>query len=276
MTRSWCSTLWWTSVTWLSRAPFWSFGSLWQFWRSPTCTCRSLLPARWIAQPLTALELAFHLWLFCSTRPSHKRSHLTRDVRFQWSTPITVPLFHGLTPVLARPRRRYHGNLQLRQCRPPLTHDASYYEALSSADGTTWHDADPCSHLMQAELDSVQSSMLSWQLPAEGERQHGSTMPFLLRRKGPYFFDCEPSSPVASATSELATRTLPRVNITKVCPASLRFLDVFYWQSTTLDQETLAWTRHGLAGYVATTSLLREMGLDVSTETHRVLRHVTG
>ena len=40
-----------------------------------------------------------------------------------------------------------------------------------------------------------------------------------------------------------------------------------------LDRETLAWTRHGLAGYVATTSLLREMGLDVSTETHQVLRH---
>ena len=67
--------------------------------------------------------------------------------------------------------------------------------------------------------------------------------------------------------------TLPRVNITKVYPALLRFLDVFYWQSQTLDRETLAWTRHGLAGYVATTSLLREMGLDVSTETHQVLRH---
>ena len=69
---------------------------------------QEFLPARWIARPLTALELAFYLWLFCSTRPLHKRSYLTRDVRFQWSTPITVPLFSGLTPILARPRRRYH------------------------------------------------------------------------------------------------------------------------------------------------------------------------
>ena len=139
-------------------------------------------------------------------------------------------------------RRRYHGNLQLRRRRRILTYDTSYYEALSSVNDPTWYDADLYSHLIQDELDSMQSSMLSWKSPAEGERQHGST-PFSLRRKGPYFFDCEPSSPVASVTSELATPTLPRVNITKVYPALLRFLDVFYWQSQTLDRETLAWTR---------------------------------
>ena len=157
---SWCSTLWWTSVMWLSRVPFWFFGLLWQFWRSPTCTCKSLLPARWIARPLTALELAFYLWLFCSPRPLHKRSYLTRDVRFQWSTPITVPLFCGLAPILAHPRRRYHGNLQPRRRRRTLTYDTSYYEALSSANGPTWYDADLCSHLMQDELDSLHCGMV--------------------------------------------------------------------------------------------------------------------
>ena len=100
--------------------------------------------------------------------------------------------------------------LNLRRRRRTLTYDASYYAALSSANEPTWYDADLYSCLMQDELDSAQSSMLSWKSPAEGERQHGST-PFSLRRKGPYFFDCEPSSPVASVTSELATPTLPRV-----------------------------------------------------------------
>ena len=55
---SWCSTLWWTWVMWLSRMPFWLFGLLWQHWLSSTRVCRSLLPGGWIARPLTALELA--------------------------------------------------------------------------------------------------------------------------------------------------------------------------------------------------------------------------
>ena len=90
--------------------------------------------------------------------------------------------------------------LNLRRRRRTLTYDASYYAALSSANEPTWYDADLYSCLMQDELDSAQSSMLSWKSPAEGERQHGSAAPFSLRRKGPHCFDCEPSSPVASVT----------------------------------------------------------------------------
>ena len=103
-----------------------------------------------------------------------------------------------MNDVFMTPKGHNHGRDQ------PSTHIEVGHEV------DTWHDSDLCSHLMQDELDSLQSSMLSWQSPAEGERQHGSS-PFswTRRHKGPYFFDCEPSSPVASVTSELATPTLP-------------------------------------------------------------------